>query len=86
VCLQGDRYGQNIAKCDKILYVFVIVIHKVGAVGIATGSAIEGLEFESRYVQEFSLLHIVQTGPGSTQPLIQWVSGTLSPGGKAVGS
>jgi hypothetical protein len=33
-------------------------------VGIATGLTAEGWEFESRYGQEFSLLHVVQTGSG----------------------
>jgi hypothetical protein len=35
--------------------------------------------FESRWRQDFSL-HVVQTGSGATQPAIQWVPGTLSPG------
>jgi hypothetical protein len=37
-----------------------------------------GSEFESRWGQEFSLLHVVQTGCGAHQPPIQWVLGALS--------
>jgi hypothetical protein len=32
---------------------------------LATGWTTEGPEFESRYCQEFSLLHVVQTCSGS---------------------
>jgi hypothetical protein len=39
-----------------------------------------GLEFESRESQEFSLLHIVETGSRPTQPPIQRVLGATSPG------
>jgi hypothetical protein len=35
----------------------------------------EGSNFETRYCQEFSLLHIVQTGFGPTQHPIQWILG-----------
>jgi hypothetical protein len=36
-------------------------------------------------VQDFSLLHSVQTDSKSTQFPIEWVPGTLSPRGKAAG-
>jgi hypothetical protein len=36
-------------------------------------------------VQDFSLLHTVQTTLGPTQPPIQWVLGALSPGIKQRG-
>jgi hypothetical protein len=42
----------------------------------------KGLELESRLGQEFSLMHVFQTGPGADQHPIQWVPGTLSPGVK----
>jgi hypothetical protein len=45
---------------------------------LATGSTTEG--FESRYGQEFSFLHVIQTGSGHIQPAIQWEPGALSPG------
>jgi hypothetical protein len=38
----------------------------------------EWSEFESQYGQEFSLLHVVQTGSGAKPP-IQLVPGALSP-------
>jgi hypothetical protein len=47
---------------------------------LATGWTTEGLDFESRQGQEFSLLHVVQTGSGSTQPPILWAPGLLSLG------
>jgi hypothetical protein len=42
------------------------------AVSVATGYGLEteGSKFESRENQEFSLLHIVQTGSGPTQPSV----------------
>jgi hypothetical protein len=41
-------------------------VSEVSAVGIPTGYGLDerGSEFESRYGQEFSLLHVVQTGYG----------------------
>jgi hypothetical protein len=39
-------------------------VSRGSVVGIATGYGL-GLEFESRYGQEFSLLHFAQTGTGA---------------------
>jgi hypothetical protein len=46
---------------------------------------IEGSDFESRYSQEFSLLHVVQTESGVHQPPIEWVPEAISPGVKRQG-
>jgi hypothetical protein len=40
----------------------------------------KGSEFESRYGQEFSLLHVVQTGSGAHPASYPMVPGALSPG------
>jgi hypothetical protein len=48
------------------------------------GQTTEVSEFESREGQDFSPLHVVQTGSGAHQP-IQWVPGALSPGVKRPG-
>jgi hypothetical protein len=52
------------------------------AVGIATG---DWLEFESRYVKEFSLLYVVQTGPGAHPASYPMGIGALSLGVKRSG-
>jgi hypothetical protein len=54
------------------------------AVDKATGYLLDdrGVEFESRYCQEFSLLHIVQTGCGAHPASYQMGSGAFSPGVK----
>jgi hypothetical protein len=53
---------------------------------LATGCTFEGSEFESRYSQDFCLLHVVQTGSG-VHPA-SYPVGTVGcfPGGKAVGA
>jgi hypothetical protein len=53
------------------------------ALGIATGWTAEGSEFESRYGQEFSLLHIVQTGSGVHPTSYRMDTGGSFPGRKA---
>jgi hypothetical protein len=56
------------------------------AAGVTAGWTTEGSEFESRWIQECSLLHSVQTGSGAhPASLIQWVPGNLFLGGKAAG-
>jgi hypothetical protein len=54
-------------------------------VGIATGYELEteGLEFESRYGQEFSLLQIIQTSSGVHPTSYPMGTGGSFPGGKA---
>jgi hypothetical protein len=55
-------------------------------VGIATtGWTNEGSEFESRYGQEFSLPHVVQTGSKAYSISTKWVPGTLFVGAKRPG-
>jgi hypothetical protein len=49
---------------------------------LATGWMAEGSEFESRYGQEFSLLHSVQSVLAPTQRPIQWVLGLSGRGVK----
>jgi hypothetical protein len=43
----------------------------------------EGSEFESRYGQECSLLHVSQTGSGTHPASYQMGTGGSFPGGKA---
>jgi hypothetical protein len=45
----------------------------------------EASDFKSQWGQEFSLLHVIQSGSGATQPSIKWVPGALSPGVKRAG-
>jgi hypothetical protein len=54
---------------------------------LATGWTTEGSEFESRYGQEFSLLHVIQTGSG-IQPTScpTGTAGSLPEGVKRLGS
>jgi hypothetical protein len=52
---------------------------------MATGWATEGLDFESRYCQKFSLLHILQTGSGAQQASYPMGTGGSFHGGKAAG-
>jgi hypothetical protein len=54
---------------------------RVSVVGIAT----EGSEFESRWVQEFSLHHVVQAGSGVHTTSYPMGTGGSFPGGKAAG-
>jgi hypothetical protein len=67
-----------------IAFFFLLSFHN-SAVGIATCYT-EGWEFESRWYQEFSLLRVVQTGPGAhsaSYPVGTW---GFFPGGKAAGA
>jgi hypothetical protein len=47
---------------------------------------IEGSEFESRYGQEFSLFHVVQTGSGADAASYPIGTGGSFPEGKAAGA
>jgi hypothetical protein len=68
-------------------YVFLVLNLRDVAVGIATGWTTEGSEFESQWGQEFSLLHVVQTGSGAAKPPFYWVPGRVLPRvGKAGGA
>jgi hypothetical protein len=53
---------------------------------MATGWTTEGSEFESRYGQEFSLLHVVQIGSGAHSASYPMDTEDLFPGGKAAGA
>jgi hypothetical protein len=57
-------------------------------VGIATGYGLDDQvsEFESWWVQEFSLLHVVQTSSGAHQASYPMGTGGSFPGGKAAGA
>jgi hypothetical protein len=52
---------------------------------MATGYGLDdqGSEFECRWVQEFSLLHVAQTGSGAHTASYQIATGGSFPGGKA---
>jgi hypothetical protein len=52
----------------------------------STGWTTEKSEFESRLGQEFSLLHVVQTGSGVHPTSYSMGSGGFFPGGKAAGA
>jgi hypothetical protein len=53
---------------------------------LATGWTTEGSEFKSRYGQELSLLHVVQTGSGVHPSSYPLGTGGSFPGGKAAGA
>jgi hypothetical protein len=53
---------------------------------LATGWTTEGSEFESRFCQEFSLLHVVLTGSGAHPTLYSMDIGDSFPGSKAAGA
>jgi hypothetical protein len=54
-------------------------------IGITTGWTTEGSEFESRQGQEFSLLHVVQTGSEVHTASYPMGTGALFPGEKRLG-
>jgi hypothetical protein len=56
---------------------------KLNSINIRRGLTIEGSEFESRWLQEFSLLHILQTGSEAHPASQPSISGyrVLSPRG-----
>jgi hypothetical protein len=59
------------------------------SVGIALGYGLDDRGSRVRFqvgAGNFSLQYRVQNGSGPTQPPIQWVTGTLSLGGKAAGA
>jgi hypothetical protein len=59
-----------------------------GVVSIATGYGLDnrGIKFESQYGQEFSFLHIVQTGSGVHPASYPMGTGGSFPRGKAAGA
>jgi hypothetical protein len=64
-------------EISKIIFIISERRSRVSSVGLATSCGLEG--FKSLYGQEFSLLHVVQTGLwGPTQPPIQRVLKTLN--------
>jgi hypothetical protein len=58
------------------------------AVGWATGYGLDdkGSEFESRWKQDLSFLHVVQTGSGAHPASYPMGTGGFFPGGKAAGT
>jgi hypothetical protein len=55
-------------------------------IGTATGWTTEESEFEPQYGQEFSLLHVVQTGSGVHPTSCPMGIRGFFPGGKAAGA
>jgi hypothetical protein len=53
---------------------------------LATGWTVEVLDFESRWGQDFSLIHAVETGSGVPPTSHPMGTGGFSPGGKAAGA
>jgi hypothetical protein len=59
---------------------------KFPQVQIPRGWTTEGPEFESRYGQEFSLLHVVQAGSGVHRTSYSMDTVGIFPGSKAAGA
>jgi hypothetical protein len=79
----------GIVRADKgRLKLITVALWKRGdsAVGIATGLTTKGSEFESRWGQEFSLLHVVQTGSGAHPASYPMGTGGSFPEGKVAGA
>jgi hypothetical protein len=53
---------------------------------LASGWMTEGLEFKSQWGQEFSVLHVIQTGSGVHPDSYPMGIGVSFPGGKAAGA
>jgi hypothetical protein len=70
----------------KINVVDMNKMSRDSVVVIATGWPTEELEFESRQVQEFSLFHVVQTGPGAHPASYPMGTGGTFSGDKATGA
>jgi hypothetical protein len=68
------------------VYCNLYLKHEKPELRLATSSATEGSEFESRYVQEFPLLNVVQTGSGVHPTSCLMSTGGSFPGGKAAGA
>jgi hypothetical protein len=66
------------------LYLFIYLFILAQSVyRLATDWSTKGSEFESRWGQEFSLLHVVQTGSGAHPVSYPMGPGGYFPGGKA---
>jgi hypothetical protein len=74
------RYYKSPAHC--------LLASRDSVVGITTGYWLDdgGSEFESRYNQEFSLLHVVHTGSGAHPASYPMGTGDSFLGGKAAGA
>jgi hypothetical protein len=87
------HHKSHMTRCERepgLLRWDIISVSRDSRVGIATSYWLEdeGLEFESRWGQEFSLLHVIQTGSGvhpTFYPLGTWGSflGVKWPGREA---
>jgi hypothetical protein len=60
----GDRFDDSIKLISQLCKLTFCYRYSV----VGTGWTTEGLEFESQYGQEFSLLHRVQTDSGTHSP------------------
>jgi hypothetical protein len=65
-----------------VVMTMVVMMSRDGVVSRSIDYGLYDRGVGVRVCQEFSLLHVVQTGSGSTQPPIQWVPGALSQGVK----
>jgi hypothetical protein len=67
---EWQTFSDVIIKVVRYLILFfvanILKVSRGSVVGIATGWMIEKWEFEFRECQEFSLLHIVHTGSGTS--------------------
>jgi hypothetical protein len=73
-----QKFGRT-SRIDPRTRIFSTIPIPLGA-GIAKGWMTDGLEFESRWGQELSLLHVVQNGSGvrpASYPM--GIGGALSP-------
>jgi hypothetical protein len=78
------RFGQLLLRF--LTYIFNLTcVGLNNSVGIATGYGLDGCDSIPGRARDLSLLHIVQTGSGFTQPPIQWASGAISSGIKQLG-
>jgi hypothetical protein len=88
----GRREPVSKGPCTSMLLKLRVGANKqgyYGMCGIATGYGLDdqgGREFESRQGQNFSLLHIVQTGSGVHPTSYKMSTGGFFPGGKVAGA
>jgi hypothetical protein len=83
-----QKYLFNILSCPLFSSYVQIIVSRDSAVGIATSYWLDEQksEFESRWGQEFSLLHVVQTGFGVHLTSYPMGTGGSFLGGKAAGA
>jgi hypothetical protein len=77
----------TLPKCAYICVRYILILSRDNAVGISTNYWLttEGPEFESKWGQEFSLLHVVQAGSEVHPTSYPMGIGGSSPGVKRPG-